>query len=101
PVQAVRLRGSDLDDDRLVHLVRDHGPEADLAPAASSRRGCLSCAIAHSASSFLDLRPRLGFGASSACSTASSSAGGSATATAAGEVSSSTLGAMPKSRSRI
>src|SRR2546429_1818967 len=37
-VQAVRLRGTHLDDDGLVHLVRDHGAQTDLAPAA--RRVC-------------------------------------------------------------
>src|SRR2546427_10578449 len=33
-VQAVRLRGTHLDDDGLVHLVRDHGAQTDLSPAA-------------------------------------------------------------------
>src|SRR2546427_10477790 len=33
-VQAVRLRGTHLDDDGLVHLVRDHGAQTGLAPAA-------------------------------------------------------------------
>src|SRR5256886_15371711 len=59
-VQAVRLRGTHLDDDGLVHLVRDHGAQTDLAPAA--RCVCrLSGGVGHSASSFL-LRPRLGLG---------------------------------------
>src|SRR5256712_12821742 len=33
-VQAVRARRAHLDDDRLVHLVGDHGAQADLALAA-------------------------------------------------------------------
>src|SRR5579864_1007183 len=33
PIQAVRLGGADLDDDGLVHLVRDHRAQADLALA--------------------------------------------------------------------
>src|SRR6202171_1673082 len=37
-VEAVRLGRADLDDDRLVHLVGDHGAEADLALAALLRR---------------------------------------------------------------
>src|SRR6266566_1181511 len=101
PVKAVRLRRSDLDDDRLVHLVRDHGTEADLAPAACGRGSCLSGGVAHSAVAFFRPRPRFGLGASSSCtSSAGTSSGASATATAPG-VSSSKLGAMPKSRSRM
>src|SRR5438094_2364892 len=103
PVKAVCLRRSNLDDDRLVHLVRDHGAEADLAPAARGRGGCLSGGVAHSAVSFFRPRPRFGLGASSSCpSSAWTSSGASATATAtAPGVSSSKLGAMPKSRSRM
>src|SRR2546430_12209936 len=72
-VQAVRLRGTHLDDDGLVHLVRDHGAQTDLPPAA--RRVCrLSGGVRHSAPSFF-FRPRLGLGDSS-------SAGGPWTATA-------------------
>src|SRR5438132_10575100 len=96
-VQAVRLGRADLHDDRFVHLVRDHVAQPDLALAAGLGRG-LGCGIAHSESSFLARRPRLGFGASSsaACST-----GGSSTATAdATGAASSTDAWMPKSRSR-
>src|SRR2546429_4589993 len=72
-VQAVRLRGTHLDDDGLVHLVRDHGAQTDLAPAA--RCVCrLSGGVGPSAHSFF-FPPPLGFGASS-------SAAGSLTATA-------------------
>src|SRR5438874_2310426 len=83
--------------DRLVHLVRDHGAEADLAPAARGRGSCLSGGVAHSAVSFFRPRPRFGLGASSSCtSSAWTSSGASATATAtAPGVSSSKLGAMP------
>src|SRR5258706_2649836 len=94
-VQAVGLGRADLDDDRLVHLVGDDGAEADLAAAALFRRlsllSLLSGGVAHSASSFLARRPRLGLGASSWAS-------GSATATACGSGAGS-LGAMPKSLS--
>src|SRR5947207_14753842 len=62
-VQAMSLGGADLDDDRLVHLVGDDGAQADLAPAARGRGGCLSGGVAHSASSFFLPRPRLGLGA--------------------------------------
>src|SRR5437879_13838807 len=88
-VQAVRLRGTHLDDDGLVHLDRDHGTQTDLAPAA--RCVCrLRGGVGQSASSFFFM-PRLGLGASS-------SARGSwtATAVASGKASS---GWTPKSRS--
>src|SRR5437764_8062815 len=68
-VQAVGLRGADLDDDGLVHLVADHGAEADLASAACLRlrrgRGRRCGGVAHSASSFLARPRRFGFGSSS------------------------------------
>src|SRR5438105_2184320 len=68
-VAAVGLRGADLDDDGLVHLVADHGAEADLAPAACLRlrrgRGRRCGGVAHSASSFLARPRRFGFGSSS------------------------------------
>src|SRR5713226_1695781 len=104
-VKAVRAGRADLDDDGLFHPVRDHVAKADLALAAlrfGGRRGLGGgCCVAHSASSFLVRRPRFGLGASSATSSCSSAAGGSATATAvAWGTASSTVGWMPKSRSR-
>src|SRR5919204_2907616 len=42
-VQAVGLARADLDDDGLVHLVRDHRAEADLAPAAGRGLRRLGC----------------------------------------------------------
>src|SRR5713101_4909214 len=36
-VKAMRFRRADLDDDGLVHLVRDHGSQTDLALAAGGR----------------------------------------------------------------
>src|SRR5436189_692023 len=77
-VQAVCPGRADLDDDRLVHLVGDHRAQADLAPAARRSSGRLRGGIAHSDSSFLARRPRLGLASGSA-----SSRGASATATAA------------------
>src|SRR6266851_2654707 len=78
-VQAVGLRGADLDDDGLVHLVRDHRTEADLAPAARLNSGCR---VAHSVSPFESFdtpcarpaRPRLGLGASSSSTSATATA---------------------------
>src|ERR1700674_5815297 len=110
-VEAVRAGGADLDDDGLVHPVRDHVAQADLALAAlrffscglrglGARRG-LGGGVAHADSSFLVRRPRLGLGASSSVtSSCSAAAGGSTTATAVARGSASTVGWMPKSRSR-
>src|SRR5690348_5513241 len=97
-VQAVGLGRADLDDDGLVHLVRDDGAKADLA-AAAGLDGC--CGIAHADSSFFLPRPRFGLGASSSSVISSPAASGSATATACWLTASSpTDGPMPKSRSR-
>src|SRR6202171_2027330 len=67
-VEAVRLGRADLDDDRLVHLVGDHGGKADFPlPAMSRLGGCrlwlgrgLGCGVGHDVSSVF-LRERFGF----------------------------------------
>src|SRR5438067_1648966 len=108
-VQAVGLRGADLDDDGLVHLVADHGAEADLAPAACLRlrsrgRGSRCGGVAHSASSFLARPRRFGLGTSSDSASGGTApappAATAATSPVSGEEGSSIAGPMPKSRSR-
>src|SRR5579864_230064 len=107
-VEAVRLRGAHLDDDRLVHLVGDHRAQADLALTA---RGCglvgagpgLDGCVGHACSSVFLRRPRVGLaGASSTVSAGSSAAacGSSSPPTATADSSSGADATMPKSRSR-
>src|SRR6266513_2334819 len=96
-VEAMRPGRADLDDDRLVHLVGDDRAQADLAPAARRSLRQLRGGIAHSDSSFLARRPRLGLASTTSTS---SSGGASATATAVASSSCGSLGPMPKSRSR-
>src|SRR6202165_3449630 len=93
-VEAVRLGRADLDDDRLVHLVRDHGGKADLPLAAVLVLGLfgLYCGVGHEVSSVLSafLRVRLGF---------SSFFSVGAAATGTSSCSTGTEARMPKSRS--
>src|SRR5579859_4191428 len=86
PVQPVGLGRADLDDDRLVHLVRDHGAQADLALAARQRVRCsrLHCLVHESFFSAFLRGARLGLDASSttgSASTVSGSAPGSSSST--------------------
>src|SRR5258708_40001144 len=92
-VKPVRPRRVDLDDDRLLHLVRDHGPQADFALTARCGLSCLgcSCGCVHLVSSVF-LRVRFGLAGASSFS-----------ATATGSDSTVGCGAVariPKSRSR-
>src|SRR5438309_4561616 len=88
PVKTVGLRRAHLDDDGLVHLVGDHGAQADLALSALGRRRLHRLLVGRhqEGSSDLALRPRLGLGASAGVWTTGASgskpASGSATATA-------------------
>src|SRR5260370_20137219 len=80
-VQTVRARRAHLDDDGLVHLVGDHGAQADLALAALLARCHRGLRLrGHDFSSF-DLRPRLGLVGSS---TGASITGSAASASTAG-----------------
>src|SRR5487761_153149 len=108
-VEAVRLGRADLDDHRLVHLVRDHGAQPDLALAASvgvgGGRWLGWCRHAHescSAFAFEALALRLGLAPSPASEVscaflALALALGSATATAT--ASGATCATMPNARS--
>src|SRR3989440_12842807 len=60
-VEPVRLGRADLDDDRLVHLVRDHSAQPDLALAALGG----VCDLVHDSCSDFALRPRFGLAAGS------------------------------------
>src|SRR3989475_3374880 len=65
-IETVGLRRAHLDDDRLVHLVRDHGAQADLALPAGGRRGLDGFLIGRhqDGSSVFALRARFGLGTS-------------------------------------
>src|ERR1700730_3820341 len=79
-VEPVRFGRADLDDDRLVHLVRDHRPEADLAlPAVGGCDGCRCRAVVAHEPSSSDLAlalPRLRLGLGSSTATSASGASG-------------------------
>src|SRR5260370_25612004 len=110
-VEAVGLRRAHLDDDRLVHLVGDDGTQADLALPARGFGGLDGLLIDRHQdfSSVLDLRTRLGLGATStgaparvsSATAASGSKPSSFTATATEAVSCTGTGARPSSRSLI
>src|SRR5579859_2797949 len=74
-VQPVGLGRADLDDDRLVHLVGDHGAQADLALAARQRvrGGRLHCFVHESFFSAFLRGARLGLGVSASATTGSAS----------------------------
>src|SRR5579859_4469003 len=85
-IQPVGLGRADLDDHRFVHLVRDHGAQADLALAARQgvRRDRLHCFVHESFFSVFLRGARLGLGASSttgSTSTVSGTAPGSSSST--------------------
>src|SRR6266853_906675 len=73
-VQPVGLGRADLDDDRLVHLVGDHGAEPNLALATRQlRRGGWRGGFAHASFSAFARRVRLGLGVSTSATTGSAS----------------------------
>src|SRR6202165_1479674 len=100
-VEPVRLGRAVLDDDRLVHLVRDHRAQADLPLAAGVGRALclgrwLGCGVGHEVSSAF-LRVRLGLAAGASAASTGSAGAGTVTVS---RVSGATEAKIPKSRSR-
>src|SRR6202521_520152 len=72
-VEAMRFGRADLDDDRLVHLVRDHRPKTNLALTTVGRFDGSRAVRAHEPSSALALAlPRERFGLTSSAATSAS-----------------------------